>query len=176
MTVMIAEFFGLPHSLVRGGKLKKLNGTAVRLLILLWHESERLCTRELTLTDRHLTRFVKAHRNSLAAARTELKDAGLVVAEPFGPKGFLYQLCNPETGKPWPGPANVKIPYVKKPSSVTTESASQLCQRPKTILNSELAGVNFPFGANAPETQASEQVSKASTPSPGLPWDQIGRR
>ena len=41
MTVMIAEFFGLPHFVVRGGKLKKLNGTSVSILTFLWHASER---------------------------------------------------------------------------------------------------------------------------------------
>ena len=82
MTVMIAEFFGLPHSLVRTGKLKRLNGTAVSLLVALWHESERTCTRELTRTDKQLKGLVKGHRNSLTAARRELKSAGLVIADP----------------------------------------------------------------------------------------------
>ncbi len=174
MTVMIAEFFGLPHSLVRTGKLKQLSGTAVSLLVALWHESERACTREMTRTDRQLTALVKAHRNSIAAARRELKNAGLVTAEPFGSSGFLYSLCDPETGKPWAGPPEVGIKYVKKGCTLREpDPGSQALRKPKTIPKSELAGVSFPFGANVPQTQSSEQDFDASTR--GLPWDKIGR-
>jgi len=170
---MIAEFFGLPHSLVRTGKLKQLNGTAVSLLVALWHESERVCTRELTRTDKQLMVLVKAHRNSIAAARRELRNAGLVIAEPFGSSGFLYVLCDPETSKPWPGSPEVGIKYVRKGRTSRGDPGAQALRKPKTIPKSELAGVSFPFGANSPQTQSSEQVFDASTR--GLHWDKIGR-
>jgi hypothetical protein len=177
MTVMIAEFFGLPHSLVREGKLQKLNGTAVRLLVFLWHESERLRTRELTLVDRDITRSLKAHRNSLAAARTELKNAGLVIADSFGQKGFLYQLCDPKTGKPWPGPPKVPIKYVKRFRDSSAESDSQARRNAaKGISNSELAGVTFPYGANAPEARVSEAATSVSISKNEVPWDEVGSR
>jgi hypothetical protein len=187
MTVMIAEFFGMPHSLVRTGKLRLLNGTAVSVLVALWHESERACTRELTRTDKQLVRLVKAHRNSIAAARRELKNAGLVVAEPFGSSGFVYLLCDPNTGEPWPGSPEVGIKYVPKVGTPrletgigeATRTGSQARRRPKTILKSELAGTSFPFGANAPPKQEPERSSNASTPSTstgGLHWDKLGSR
>ena len=172
---MIAEFFGLPHSLVRGGGLKKLNGTSMSVLIFLWYESERLRSRELTLKDSYITRFVKAHRNSLATARTELKRAGFVIVEPFGPKGFVYQLCDPGTGQPWPGPPDVQIKYVKKFGCSRAESSSQPRHNRERITNSKLAGVNFPFGHNAPDAHVSERPSEGSSSS-GPRWDEIGRR
>lgn len=177
MTVMIPEFFGLPHSLVRTGKLRELNGTAVSLLVAMWHESERTCTRELTRTDSQLARLIKGHRNSIAAARKELLDAGLVTAEPFGAKGFVYQLCDPNTGKPWPGPPDKQVKYVKKVSAPRSElGGAQSRPNRKKITNSDLAGVNFPYGHNAPDAHDSEPPPEASTSSSEPRWDEIGRR
>lgn len=64
MTVMIDRFFGLPQSLVRGGKLKDLSGVAAELYIGLWHESERFQARELTRTVSELRKLIGGAPNS----------------------------------------------------------------------------------------------------------------
>jgi hypothetical protein len=114
MTTMCDRFFGIPQSAVRLGKLKTLCPVAVNLYIALWHESERYSTRELIRSTKELIELVGGSRNSHAKARTELIDAGLVVVEPFGTAGFVFHLCDPETGKPWSLPPNKKVLYQKK--------------------------------------------------------------
>lgn len=114
MTVMIAEFFGLPHGVVRLGHIGKLSPVALDLLVGLWYESEHKCTRELTFTVAELQALVGGSRTSHTKARTELITAGLVIAAPCGPDGFMFSLCNPETRLPWPLPPKVRVRYVRK--------------------------------------------------------------
>ncbi len=173
MTVMVPLFFGIPQSVVRNGRIKRLSGTAVKLYIALWHESEYTCTRELTRTAKQLVELVGGHRNSIAAAQKELVKAGLVIAEPFGAMGFVYQLCNPETDKPWPGPPDVKIPYVKKNSEPTDVPEAVRLGKRRKANNSALAGTNFPFGANV-SRQGFEGCSKAPRLTGAPRWDEIG--
>ena len=175
MTVMISRFFGLPQSLVRNGQFRRLTGAATKLYVVLWHESERTCERELTRTARQLIELMGGHRNSIAAGQKELVDAGLLTAEPFGEKGFVYELCDPDTGKPWPGPPSVAIPYVKKDSVAGGVPEADRRRKPRKARNRELAGTSFPFGVNVPQRQASEDGERVSKPSSTLGWDDIGR-
>jgi hypothetical protein len=52
--------------------------------------------------------------NSHKKARDELRAAGLLEFEERGTEGFLFRLCDPETGKPWAGGPKEKITYQKK--------------------------------------------------------------
>lgn len=114
MTVMIDRFFGIPQGIIRLGKMKSLSEAAVKLLMALWHESERNCTRTLRHTTAELRGLTGCSRNALITARADLVDAGLVLVEPYGVRGFVLHLCNPETGKPWPGDPKQRIIYMKK--------------------------------------------------------------
>jgi hypothetical protein len=99
MTVMCPMFFGIPPAAIRRGIVKKLSGAAIRLYVALWHESERCCTRERTLTVAQLRELVGGSPNSYAKARKDLVRAGLVQIEPYGREGFVFHLCDPTTGK-----------------------------------------------------------------------------
>ena len=101
MTVMCKPFFAIPQAAMRLGKLRELGPVAFKLYIALWHDSERYSTRELRRTVAQLQALVGGSRNSHAKARAELVRVGLVVAEAYGAEGFVFHLCNPETGKPW---------------------------------------------------------------------------
>lgn len=114
MTVMIDKFFGIPPGIIRLGKVKSLSGAAVKLLMVLWHESEYNCTRTLRCTTAKLEELTGCSRNALITARADLVSVGLVQVERYGVKGFVLHLCNPETGKPWPGDPKQRIIYVKK--------------------------------------------------------------
>src|SRR5579863_4904049 len=107
MTTMLERFFGIPQSVVRDGTLKAMSPCALKLYICLWHESERFSNREFTRTTNELIALVGGAPNSYAKARAELKK-GLICAEPYGEEGFIYALCDPVTGKPWPGPSDQK--------------------------------------------------------------------
>jgi hypothetical protein len=102
MSVMFERFFGTPQSFVRLGKIKGISGAASKLYTALCHESERWSTREVTRTVAELQLLVGGSRNSHAKARAELIQAGLVQAEPYGAEGFIFVLCDPATGEPWP--------------------------------------------------------------------------
>lgn len=51
MTTMIDWFFCIPQSVVRCGLVKELSPVALRLLVVLWHESEYHRTRKYQRTD-----------------------------------------------------------------------------------------------------------------------------
>src|ERR1039458_3927214 len=119
MTTMIERFFGMPQALLRQGLLCKLSGSAMKLLIAVYHESERRSTRRLKLSTTELILLTGLSRNSLAKARIELINAGLVQIELNKRQEFVIDLCNPETGQPWPGDPKRPLPYHKKGSSFT---------------------------------------------------------
>jgi hypothetical protein len=68
MTTMIDRFFGIPQSVVRRGLVKELIPVALRLLVVLWHESEYHRTRKFVRTTRELMELVGCSRNSLSKA------------------------------------------------------------------------------------------------------------
>ena len=169
MTVMCERFFGVPQPAVRLGKVKELSPIAVKLYLALWHESERYSTRELTRTTAQVQALVGGSPNSHTKARTELAQAGLVVSEPYGTEGFVFVLCNPETGKPWPFPPKEKLQYQKKGTSSATVAQSPVkSERPPKIEN---AGTSFPFGwndSNGPTAAPSDKRVSAA-----LNWEGI---
>ena len=152
MTVMCELFFGIPQSAIRLGKIKGLSPFAVKLYLALWHESERHRTRELARTTAQLQALVDGSPNTHAKARAELAKAGLVVVEPSGQDGFIYQLCDPATGKPWPLRPTDKPQYQKKgtPSAAVPQSSVKSQSSPKI----DSTGTNFPFGWNDPKRTA----------------------
>jgi hypothetical protein len=170
MTVMCDRFFGVPQSAMRLGKIKALSPSALKLYIALWHESERYSIRELARTVKQLAELVGGSRNSHAKARTELTNVGLVIADPYGTDGFLFQLCDPETGKPWPLNPTERPTYQRKDTTVSAEERSP--SKARTVSKSENAGTKFPFGWNSADQVPSVAASPA-TLNP-LRWDDIG--
>jgi hypothetical protein len=174
MTVMIDRFFGIPPGIIRLGKAKNLSGAAVKLLMALWHESERTCTRTLRCTTAELEELTGCSRNALITARADLVGAGLVQAEPYGLKGFVLHLCNPETGKPWPGDPRQRIIYVKKGvASRPLSSDDQKLENPKLVAAVEPAALRHPQGEN-PSPHAESGVEKHTVTAPVSPlmsWD-----
>lgn len=170
MTTMIAEFFGVPKEAVRHGKLKTLSGVAFKLYVVLWHESERNLTREFTRTTRYLMDLVGGSRNSHAKARAELVRAGLAQVEPFGLDGFVFHLCDPNTGKPWPFHPKERIPYRRKgtPSATPVQPGNQ----PRKSSKSEIAGTSFDFGWNTAKNNPIGQPRIEL--SVDLNWNDIG--
>jgi hypothetical protein len=103
MTTMFEPFFGIPQAIVQLGKVKSLSGVALKLYVVLLHQSERYRTRMLRCTTAELEEFTGCSRNALITARADLARAGLVQSEPHRGQGFVFHLCDPNTGKPWPG-------------------------------------------------------------------------
>lgn len=171
MSVMFKLFFGIPQSAMRLGKIKDISGIATKVYNALCHESERHQTRELTRTVAELRALVGGSSNSHAKARTELIEAGLIQAEPYGPAGFVFVLCDPETGKPFPGHPTQRAIYQRKggPPVAANQDATQSgkTKKPPKI---EGAGTSFPFGCNDPEFVATRR-STMKTVQP-VSWDE----
>lgn len=163
MTVMFSEFFGVPHGVVRSGKLHDLSGSAFKLYAALCYESERYRTREFTRKTGQLRALVGCSRNSHAKARAELIKAGLIEADEYGAEGFVYRLCDPKTGKPWPGDPRIPIQYQKKNISVEKGPMPITShQRSTSIANT---GTEFSFGHNVtPSPNTEENRAK---------WDEL---
>jgi hypothetical protein len=171
VTVMCKPFFAIPQAAMRLGKLRELGPVAFKLYIALWHDSERYSTRELRRTVAQLQALVGGSRNSHAKARAELVRVGLVVAEAYGAEGFVFHLCNPETGKPWLLDPREPAPYVRKGTSpAENPQAPARFKKPAKIENS---GINFPFGRNDPNCPATAPGPEQT--SPLLTWDEVGR-
>lgn len=172
MTVMCGLFFAIPQSAVRLGIVKRLSPCALKLYIALWHESERCSTREFKRTIAELIDLVGGARNSHSKAREELKRAGLVVSEPIGQEGYVFRLCDPQTGKPWPLNPREPVPYNQR-KAVSTASP-QNPPKSRETQRIEDIGTDFEFGFNASQN-ASETPSEEATISP-LRWDEIGSK
>jgi hypothetical protein len=152
---------------------------AVKLYMALWHESERFCSREVTRTVAQLQDLVGGSPNSHAKARVELVEAGLVLAEPFGREGFVFHLCDPATGVPWPKDPREKVHYERTRESIREGDSSEPAtfrkrKRPK----GDIAGISFPFGANNPNSSSNpnEVMCQVDGGKPEPPtWDEIER-
>jgi hypothetical protein len=176
---MFPKFFGIPQVSLRNGKIKGLGRTAAKVYMALCHESEYHSTRELARTVAQLQALVGGSPNSHAKARAELIRAGLVQAEPFGTEGFVFVLCDPETGAPWPLHPKERVLY--KPKGATS-AASPLDTathvKPGKPPRIDSTGTSFSFGANAPELCG--PCGKANEPNheqavQSLQWDEIAR-
>jgi hypothetical protein len=164
MTVMCNSYFGIPHPAIRLGIVKNLSGAAIRLYIALWHDSERYCTRELTRTVAQLRELVGGSPGSHAKARDELVRAGLVQIEPYGREGFVFHLCDPTTGKPWPVHPRERVRYSKKNAPLSPLTEDHLApvparKRPKM----DDAGTSFNFGHNEAKDESTLPSSDVST-------------
>lgn len=199
---MFEPFFGIPQETVRLGKLKHLSGVGAKLYMALCYESERRRTRELTLTVAQLRKLVGGAPNSHVKARNELRDEGLIELEERGSSGFLFRICNPETGRPWPGNPKERVRYQRRgatgsdtPQARNPPAGSQdspeaneadVCREgrgeafrsadqviPQSVAT-ELAGrgTDFDFGAN--RSQPATEVSEWDEPVGPVRWNDIG--
>ena len=114
MTTMFDKFFGVPHHVIRTGTWSEMKPTEQSLYICLLHESERCCNRQLVRTDAQMQDLTRLSSRSFCNARKKLQERRLVLCERGSGNVYVYRLCNPETGKPWPGDPKRRIPYVKK--------------------------------------------------------------
>jgi hypothetical protein len=178
MTVMIDKFFGIPPGIIRLGKLKSLSGVAVKLYVVLWHQSERYRTRRLRCTTTELERLTGCSRNALITARADLAGAGLVQGEPYGRQGFIMHLCNPETGKPWPEDPQQRVVYEKK-RDASQSKAMDVATVAKPKIVSDIGGTapNHSQRENL-SPRADSALAENPVTAPALPpisWDDVER-
>lgn len=173
MSTMFPLFFGIPQTAIQRDKIRDLSGIATKVYMALCYESERCSTRELTRTVAELRALVGGSPNSHAKARSELIRAGLVQAEPYGPEGFVFVLCDSATGKPWPIHPTERVIYRRKnsPTAAVNQEATKPLTRKKPP-KIEGAGTSFSFGQNDPAFVGIIPEHK-ETIQP-LSWDECG--
>lgn len=114
---MIDSFFGIHPFVVRSGLWAKLKPGEVNLYVYLLAESERRCTRQLTVTDLEV-KLVGTASRTLCNARKKLQECGLIQYERGLGNRYKYIICNPKTGQPYPGDP-------RKPMVVPKRSGNQ---------------------------------------------------
>jgi hypothetical protein len=114
MTTMFAKFFGVPHHVIRSGTWAAMRPTEKSLYVCVLHESERYRTRELQRTDAQLCQLAGLSSRACRDARIKLQERGLIRYKLGRGNVYVYALCNPETGEPWPGDPKQPMPYIKK--------------------------------------------------------------
>lgn len=151
MTVMIESFFGVHPHLIRSGLWAALKPGAKDLYVFLMHESERTRSRELKRTDAQVRQTVGASGRTLCNARKQLQERGLIQCKRADGNKYIYTICDPVTGKPYPGDPRVPIRRSKAASpsypheNQTPHRESQSLQaddlRPKNLRDYGLPGV-----------------------------------
>jgi hypothetical protein len=142
MTTMFEPFFGIPQAIVRLGKVKSLSGVAVKLYMVLLHQSERYRTRMLRCTTAELEELTGCSRNALTKARADLAHARLVQVQRRGEQGFILHLCDPERGEPWPGDPKQRIRAPKK-DNASGPTALDVARAAKPRIDSEIEDAAF---------------------------------
>ncbi|HEY6351480.1 MAG TPA: hypothetical protein VI636_18915 [Candidatus Angelobacter sp.] len=119
----------------------------IRLYLCLMHRSERYSSREVTITDDDVRKEVGAASRTLCNARKKLQELGLIQYRKVAGNKYVYVICNPATGKPYPEDPKKPIRY-KKREKQEPES------RPQSPVIAETAAiVEVPKAPEAPVSQ-----------------------
>jgi hypothetical protein len=131
---MIPYWYGKPREIYNTPRFIKMSHATARLYDFLLWMSDRRSSRKFDVTDEEITNRTTIAKRTLAISRKDLEQRGLIVCDRL-PRGYSYQLCDPETGLPYPGDPKAKIVPKKKPLPVRAEGV-------------DLSDVDFPFGSN----------------------------
>jgi hypothetical protein len=154
---MIDSFFGVHPWVVRSGLWAKLKPGEVNLYVYLLEESERRCTRQLTVTDQDVETVGTASR-TLCNARKKLQEYGLIQCELGEGNKYTYTICNPKTGQPYPGRPNEPMVVPKRSRSQDKDTA-KITPSPATVASQPLSA----------KPQARTQPKELPLESHGLP-------
>jgi hypothetical protein len=110
VTVMLDSFFGVHPAVIRSGLWKRMRSGERDLYLFLMERSEGLRTRQLKFVDAEVRKAMGTAPRTLCDARKRLQEYGLVLCERKDGNKYLYTICNPITGVPYPGGPKDKPP------------------------------------------------------------------
>jgi hypothetical protein len=114
MSVMIGRYSGFPPELFEKGIVLNMSGGSLRLYLFLLRQSDRKSSRQFTVTDQEISQQTGASTRMFSHARNNLLSLGLIHCQrPIG-GSYVYTICDPETGQPYPGDPKVRAPYTSK--------------------------------------------------------------
>jgi hypothetical protein len=123
VTFKFPRYSGFPIELLSLGHWAQMSGGAKGLYIVLCGASDRRSSRRFELKDEDVVKMAGVSRGTLNAARKELSEMGMVVCDREPGGRFTYTLCNPKTGRPFPGDPRAKVAYDDEESSSATADA-----------------------------------------------------
>lgn len=157
---MLEPFFGMPQAFIRSGFCPKMKAGEIRLYLCLMHRSERNSSREVTMTDESVRKDVGAAPRTLCNARKKLQERGLIQCRRIEGNKYMYIICDPDTGKPYPGDPKHPVRY-KKQSKQHPENTSKTVTGKRPILPET---VNPPNTCTGSLPQKPRQLSVGDDP------------
>jgi len=126
---MLDKFFGVHPHVTRSGLWAKMKPGEKDLYIYLMAESERCCTREMKRTDAQITVGVGVAGRTLCNARKRLQEFGLVRCQKGEGNKYVYSICNPVTGEPYPGDPKEPLTCSKRPTKTNGSASGSYSQQ-----------------------------------------------
>ena len=110
---MIPVFYGKPPKLLDLPNCVEMSHATFRLYDCLWGLSDRRSSLQFDVTDEEIKKRTKLAERTLANARKDLTERGLIVCH-RRQRGYSYSLCDPETLQPYPGDPKERRLYERK--------------------------------------------------------------
>jgi hypothetical protein len=104
-------FCGFPKTVLKSHQWAQMSVGAKGVYVVLCGMSDERSTRRFELKDEYVVHMAGVSRGTLNAARKELFKMGMVVCDREPGGRFTYTLCNPKTGRPFPGDPRAKVAY-----------------------------------------------------------------
>jgi hypothetical protein len=133
MTFKFPHYGGYPKEVLYMGHWAQMSGGAKGLYISLCDASDRRSSRRFELKDDELVKMAGVSKGTLNAARKELFEMGMVVCDREPGGRFTYTLCNPKTGRPFPGDPRAKVTYGDESSSPMADPADETPTAPPVV-------------------------------------------
>jgi hypothetical protein len=158
VTTMFDRYFGIPQSVIRSGTWAQMKPTEQSLYICLLHESERYRTRELRRTDAQLCQISGLSSRSFCNARKKLQEHALFLCKRSAGNVYIYTLCNPKTGLPWPGDPKQSVAYTKRSDQSAAASEKGPISSGEHSVRAASGGLARQNGSLVPATKTEAKV------------------
>lgn len=118
MTIMFRRYSGFPPEIFERGIVRQMRGSALTLYMLLCRISDRKSSRRFEATDNELAKQAGISAKTISSARANLSKLRLVQCERLPGGTYTYELCDVDTGMPFPGDPRAKASYMKRAGAV----------------------------------------------------------
>ena len=172
MTVRIARWFGMPPEIVESGKLLQMTHSDLLLFLFVYWKSDRCSSRQFEVKDADISQIAGISKRALRDARIHLIDLRLLLAERQPGAAYTYTLCDPRTGRAYPGDPKEKIGWTKKSTAQNQSASGGLLpidrQSIQPTVDEEDFDTTFYFGASARSWVTADDTSIPARHDPSL--------
>ena len=114
VTIVLKRYSGFPPEFFERGIAPTVRDCTFRLYFLLCRESDRMSSRRISFTDNYAREQVGLSQTSMRVARGELKAQGVAVCSRLQGGFYTYEICDLDTGLPYPGDPKQKPSISRK--------------------------------------------------------------